>query len=305
VKHLQKILIISGPTASGKSSLALNVTQHIDSIIINADSVQLYKELPILSAQPSKSDQLSNKHVLYSILSHNDASSVDRWLKLVKQEIDNAHKLGKLPIIVGGTGLYISKLVDGINIVPEISDESRKYCSQLYLESGKDGLSTKLLELGENINSIENLDKQRLIRRLEVLIHTKKSLDFWQSKLLIPLYNKDSYIHVTIEPDRDTLYQNCDKRFSNMMDSGAVDEVKALISQQQLVGAQIANTIGFLEIKEYLEGSIGCAEAVLKASKKTRNYAKRQLTWFRNQFHKKITIKDTSGSSLKEILSQL
>ncbi len=279
-----KILVISGATASGKSALALKTALQKNGVIINADAMQLYSELPILSAQPNAEELKSAPHFLYSALKHNQNSSVATWLNLAVQQINLAHQNEQLPIVVGGTGLYISKLIDGINKVPEIDTNLQAQIRLLAENIDREELIKILLELGENILEIERLDKQRLARRLEVLKQTGKSLSWWQMQPNQIFYPPEYFEHVNLELPRDELYQNCNQRLEWMFKNGALEEVENLSSQREIENYSIAKTIGFLEIKDYLQGKMTREEAIKAASQKTRNYAKRQLTWFRNQF---------------------
>ena len=300
-----KIIVISGSTASGKSALALDLAQEINGIIINADSVQLYKNLPILSAQPSPDELKLADHKLYSVLNYDEPVSVAIWLEMATAEINKAFKAGKTPIVVGGTGLYISKLIDGINEIPEISGNSKEYVANIFNNSGKDGLIKDLLSLGDEKEKVINLDKQRLMRRLEIFKDTAKSLDYWQSLPKKTFYDRSYFIHINLEPDRDLLYQNCDKRYNKMLENGAIKEVKDLLRLKPSDDSGIIKTIGFLEIKDYLLEKIDKKELVEKATQKTRNYAKRQLTWFRNQFDDKIIINNVSRETLQLIKNLL
>jgi tRNA dimethylallyltransferase len=288
-----KILIIAGPTASGKSALALQIAKEqsakgeksaTESVIINADSMQIYKELPILSAQPSAADQQQVPHFLYSILKHNENSSVFAWLKLAQQQIDIALAANKLPIIVGGTGLYISSLVQGISKIDDIDDDLRQQIRQICQNCSQQELVKMLQDLGENIEQIENLDRQRLGRRLEVLKQTGKTLSWWQNQPKKIFYPPDFFEFKNIELKRENLYQNCNLRFKKMLENGAAEEVKEFLKLKPDLNSPIAKTIGLLQIKDWLEGKISQEEVIKMAAQKTRNYAKRQLTWFRHQF---------------------
>lgn len=280
----RRILIVTGATASGKSALALDIALKNNGVIINADALQIYQGLPILSSQPSKTDQELVPHFLYSVLKHDESSSVMSWLEMAQKQINDAFKVEKLPIVVGGTGLYISKLVSGINEIPEIENEVRNRVRKLIENETKEDLIKILVDLGEEINDVAKLDKQRLGRRLEVLKQTGKTLSWWQKKPNKKFYPIEHFEFIHLDLPREKLYENCDKRLEQMFKSGAIKEVEKLIN----VGVDprvcpITKTIGFLEIKDYLEGRISIDEALKIAQTRTRNYAKRQLTWFRNQ----------------------
>ena len=279
-----KILIISGATASGKSNLASTIALQRNGVVINADTMQLYQELPILSAQPDQESKGRIPHFLYSILNHTQNSSLANWLDLATAKINQALKNKQLPIIVGGTGLYISKLIDGINEVPEIELNLKNEIRQICQDSSREKLMQLLLDFGEEYLEIKNLDKQRLARRIEVFRQTGKSLSWWQKQPKKIFYKPEYFHHINISLDREKLYQNCNQRLALMFENGAIDEVENLLQQNPSPDASITQTIGFVEIKDYLQGKISKEQAIEIASKNTRNYAKRQLTWFRHQF---------------------
>jgi tRNA dimethylallyltransferase len=286
---MKKIIVISGATASGKSSLALDFAAFNDVSIINADALQVFKDLPILSAQPTLNDFEKFDHKLYSILEFNQEFSVKIWLDLVKKAIEESFNLGKIPLIVGGSGMYISKLIGGISNVPEIENSLKIKARSLYEEIGREKFIAELIAIGEVEENVKNLDKQRLIRLFEVLKQTGKTLKFWQKNNLNFLFDPSIFLHVNLEIDREKLYKNCDLRFEKMFENGAVQEVEALIKKGVKDDMQIAKTLGFSEISDVLKGNISKNEAIKIASQKTRNYAKRQLTWFRHQFDDKKT----------------
>lgn len=287
-----KIIIISGPTASGKSALALELAQIKDVAIINADSLQIYEGLPILSSQPSENEKKQVEHLLYSTFKPMESSSVAMWLDLVEMNIKKTWMKNKLPIIVGGSGMYISKLVEGISKIPQIDEEVRVKAKELFDEIGKDDFILKLIELGEEKREIENLDKHRLIRNFEVLKQTKKSIFYWQSLPLVKIIDGLDILHINLNPNREKLYQNCNLRFEKMFENGAVREVANLMDLDIDDSKQITKTLGFYEICDFLNNRIPKEDAILLASQKTRNYAKRQLTWFRNQLPNKKVFED-------------
>lgn len=306
---MNKILIISGATASGKSALAKKIAFknkfEKNGVIINADSIQLYRELPILSAQPNIDEQKQLPHFLYSILKHNENSSVATWLNLARNIIDQTLQNNQLPIVVGGTGLYISKLIDGINPVPEIAEDLKNEMAQIYKNCDREELLKILIDSGENQETVFKLDKQRLARRLEVLKQTGKTLSWWQNQPNQTFYPRENFIHLNIDLPRDLLYQNCNQRFETMFENGGVEEVQNLIKLKPDNDSSIIKTIGYLETKDYLAGKIDKITAIKIASQKTRNYAKRQLTWFKNQFKDKIIVENPSTydtSSLQDDL---
>ncbi len=279
----KKILIISGPTASGKSDLALRLADSRDIAIINADSLQLYEGLPILSSQPSLEAQKKAKHLLYSHFKPQESSSVALWLGLVKSAVEEVLAEKKLPVIVGGSGMYISKLVEGISEIPEAEDDLRKGAVALFDAIGHEEFQKKLIDLGEE----KILDKHRLIRAYEVLMQTGKSITYWQNQPAKKIFPEANFTHVNLNPDREKLYQNCNLRFEKMLECGAFDEVQRLMDQGIEDDKQITKTLGFYEICDFISGRIPREEMIKIATQKTRNYAKRQLTWFRNQLPEK------------------
>ncbi len=281
---VKKILIISGATASGKSDLALKLAEEKDIAIINADSLQIYQGLPILSSQPTEAEQKKVKHFLYSHFQPSENSSVAIWLKLVKASAEKIWSENKLPVIVGGSGMYISKLVDGISEIPEIDDEVRKNARELFDEIGKEEFQKKLIELGED----EILDKHRQIRAYEVLKQTGKSISFWQNQAPKKVFDDVDFFHVNLNLDRKKLYENCNSRFEKMLENGAIEEVKSLINQGVVDEMQITKTLGFFEIRDFLNQKISREKMIELATQKTRNYAKRQITWFRHQLPQKV-----------------
>ena len=278
-----KILIISGATASGKSQLALRIAEKYDGQIINCDAMQIYAGLPILSAQPSADDFKNIPHHLYSQLPVNQNSSVDLWLNLAVVKITEILQQNKLPIIVGGSGMYISRLVKGIADVPKINlqnqQKARDFCQNNSIEQVVDFLQQKIP------GSYQNLDKQRLARNLEVYFQTNKSLQYFYEQEPKTFFNQDDFIHLNLLINRDLLYKNCNLRFAQMLKSGAIDEVKELTKNHTLSATNlITKTIGFAQILDYLDSKINHQFLIEASSKQTRNFAKRQLTWFRHQF---------------------
>jgi len=271
-----KVLIISGATACGKSNVAMKIAEEKDIAIINADSLQIYEGLPILSSQPSKADQKKVSHYLYSYLKPNQPCSVGIWLELINQKINEIRKTKKIPVIVGGTGLYIAKLIDGINEIPQVSSFNKKLAKDLFDESGREKFIKKFL-------LPNHLDKQRLIRSAEVILETGKTIDFWQQQPKKKILIDNNFIHLNLNPNRETIYNNCNQRFLEMLDKGVIDEVNNL-KDIILENSQINKTIGFHEIIDFINKKISFEEMKNIITKKTRNYAKRQLTWFRHQF---------------------
>ena len=276
----KSIILVGGATASGKSKLAMELAVSKNGEIINADSMQIYKDLPILTAQPDTHDKSIVKHHLYEIVSFDTRFSVGKWLVHAKSAIEDIVKRGKTPILVGGTGLYFEALVKGLANIPDIPLEIRNKTIELYEELGEDSFRQKLSELdNHSALKIAKNDKQRLIRAYEVVLFTEKSLHYWQEsgKTNNPDFTPEYHL---LLPPREKLYEACDRRFENMIKLGAIEEVSGLLSKTDDI-----KVLGFREIKDYIEGKITLNEAVSKAQQKTRNYAKRQMTWFRNRWN--------------------
>ncbi len=278
-----KIIIVTGVTSSGKSKLCedlVNKYNHI--IIINCDSKQIYKEIPIITAQPSVQEDI---HKLYGYVSVKQKYSVTLWLKDLKKEIDDARKNSRQPVITGGSGLYISSLINGLSFMPEISEEVKKNVNELRTIVNKKEFYQLVLSKDPKIRDkiVEN-DSYRLSRALEVITETGKSIFAWQEsgKLHNILENFKIY---TILPNREDIYQKINLRFATMIESGVVNEVKDLLNMNLDPNLPAMKAHGVPEIIRHLNGEITLSEAVKIAQINTRHYAKRQYTWFKNQLH--------------------
>lgn len=282
----KKIVIISGATACGKSQLALDFGEKKDIAIINCDSLQIYQGLPILSAQPSKEEQKLIPHFLYSHLKPDESASVGLWLELIKNLIPEIWRQNKIPVIVGGSGMYISKLIDGISKMPEVSLKNRQKAFEIYLEIGHQKFQEKF---GED----KLIDKQRLLRACEIYLQTGKSISFWQAQIPEKIFPNAKFLHLNLEILREKLYQNCNLRFAKMLEIGVLDEVEHFLKLNSKNNFPIYKTLGFTEIALFLQNEISKEEMLDIATQKTRNYAKRQLTYFRNQFENKISFENS------------
>ncbi len=274
---LGQIVIISGATCTNKSKLALEFAMKNNGSVVNGDALQVYKDLKILSAQPSLDDQKLVDHYLYSCLDYQQKSSVVLWLEMTKDAIEKIWHDQKLPIIVGGTGLYISKLIDGITQMPKITLQAKEQAHQLFLELG-------ITEFQKRYGEDKIIDKQRLIRACEILLSTNQTLGFWQKQITQKIFPDAKFTHVNLNLDRKIIYENCDQRLVKMLENGAIAEVENFIKKNDDDNLAICKTLGFLEIKAYLQKNISYQEMQKIIQQKTRNYAKRQLTWFRHQF---------------------
>lgn len=280
--RLQKIVhIVVGPTASGKSSKALERAQTLDGVIINADSMQVYGALKVLTARPSLEDLKQAPHVLYGhIANPNEPYSVAQWRREALAEIDRAFKRDKAPLIVGGTGLYIKALLEGLNEIPDIAPSIR--ADFRARAQGGENLYTELQHLDpQAAQRLKPADTQRIVRALEVLVSTGKSLKYWQNQRTDPLpYETDiTYIN----PPRETVVAHARKRLEQMFKGGAIQEVESLLSKGLTPESLLRKAVGVREIEAYLAGDLTYEEALEKAFIATRQYIKRQQTWFNRQ----------------------
>lgn len=288
-----KIVVISGPTASGKTAYSIDLAKENNGIVINADSIQIYKGLPILSSQPTEEEQNGIEHLLFSYLEPEDNCNVGRWLKLAKEKIDYCLNIGKTPIVVGGTGMYISKLINGISQIPEIPENIRNEVINLYNEIGYEKFYKLASQIDKNYTSKLNLnDKQRLMRILEVYKTTGKSIQYFLNQGNIKLYDDNMFFHINIKPDREKLYKKCELRFKKFIEEDdAIKEIETFAKNNikivdNLSKYTISSTIGFKEGLDFLNSKITMEEFINKSIQNTKRYAKRQYTWFNNQFDK-------------------
>jgi tRNA dimethylallyltransferase len=274
------VALIAGPTASGKTALALWLAQRTAATIINADSAQVYAHLPLLSAQPTPAELASAPHRLFGYLSGDESCSAAQWATDAKCEIELAHAQNRLPVLVGGTGLYIRTLLDGIAPIPEIDADLRAAVRQMATANAYSALQHD--DPGIAVRLSPN-DDSRIKRALEVIRATGRSILHWRASKTGGIASDVDLHPVILLPPREWLHMRCETRFLVMMRSGAVDEVKALLAANLPADAPVMRAIGVPEISSMLDGSISTDEAILRGQAATRQYAKRQYTWFRNQ----------------------
>ena len=297
-----KIILIYGPTASGKSKFAVNLAKKINGEIINADSMQVYKELKILSARPYQKDYKKIRHHLYGFQNVKKKFSTGSWLKLAYKNISDIKKRKKVPILVGGTGLYFKALTDGLVRIPNIPIKYRDKIRSLHKKIGSKNFFLKLIRLDPLVkNYLNPLDTQRVIRAYEIKSFTKKSMYEWFKNTKSKYEQRDFY-KIYIDFPRDELIEQINSRINEMINRGAILEVKKFIKLKVPKNKTASKAIGVSEIKEFLNKKIQISELIDKISIKTRQYAKRQVTWSRghmsdwnkiksnnlNQFLKKI-----------------
>jgi tRNA dimethylallyltransferase len=276
-----KIILISGPTASGKSNFSIKLAKKINGEIINADSMQVYKELKILSARPNLKDYQSIKHHLYGFHSVKNNFSTGDWLKNAIKKIKEVRRRKKIPIFVGGTGLYFKALTEGLVSIPNIPIKYRNNIRDLQKKLGQKKFYQKLIKLDPNSKEkINSTDTQRSIRAYEVKQYTKKSLHDW-FKNTKSYFEKEDFYKIYIDYPREELIQRIGKRTEQMIKIGAINEVKRFVKLKVRKDKSVNKAIGINEIKEYLEKRNDMSEVIEKISIKTRQYAKRQSTWAR------------------------
>ncbi|MFZ9329891.1 MAG: tRNA (adenosine(37)-N6)-dimethylallyltransferase MiaA, partial [Candidatus Fonsibacter ubiquis] len=284
----QKIILIAGPTGSGKSEIALRLAKKIDGEIINADSMQVYKEIKTLSARPEKI--LNVKHYLYGNVSVKNNFSAGEWLKKVKLNLKKILNKKKTPIFVGGTGLYFKLLTEGISNIPKIPDSIRVKARRLNKKLGNDKFYNLLIKLDPLVeNRIKQNDTHRLIRAYEVIVFTKKSLIEWQKN------NKNEFgnyrfIKIYINPENNYLHNLLRLRLKKMFELNAIDEVKKFYKLKINKTLPANKILGIEEIKKYLDKKISIEQAFEETFIRTRRYVKRQRTWFRGHMKDWISI---------------
>jgi len=297
-----KIVLIYGPTASGKSNFAIKLAKKINGEIINADSMQVYKELKVLSARPFKKNFQKIKHHLYGFQSVKKNFSTGDWLKLVNQKILEIKKRKKVPILVGGTGLYFKSLIEGLVNIPNIPIKFREKIRSLHKKIGSKNFFLKLVKIDPLAKKHINLsDTQRVIRAYEVKKFTKKSLYDWFQNTKSNYEQKDFY-KIYIDFPREELIKKITSRTVEMIKKGAISEVKKFIKLKVAKNKSANKAIGVTEIKEYIDKKIQINEVIEKISIKTRQYAKRQTTWSRGNM---LDWKKIKSNSLNKFLKKI
>ena len=278
-----KIILISGPTASGKSNFSIQLAKKIKGEIINADSMQVYKELKILTARPKKKEYLKIKHHLYGFQSVKKNFSTGKWLKLVSEKIVIIKKRKKIPILVGGTGLYFKALTDGLVKIPNIPITFRNEIRNLQKKIGQKKFYNKLIKIDPQIEEkINPTDVQRSIRAYEVKLYTKKSLIEW-FKNTNSKFTDNDFVRIYIDFPRQELLTRISSRVDDMLKQGAINEVRKFLKLKIATEKTPNKIIGINEIKDFLNKKSDLNEVKEKITIKTRQYAKRQSTWARGQ----------------------
>ena len=292
---MKKIIIVGGPTASGKSKFALNLAKLVDGEIINADSMQIYKYFSILTSQPKKNDYKVIPHHLYGYVETNIKYNAVKWLNDADLKIRKLLKNNKTPIVVGGSGLYLEFLCKGVNNMPQISTNTKEKVSLLLKNISNADLLNLIAKVDKEYSLKLNIaDKFRISKLLEVYYETKKNITYFHSKN--KKTNNYNFFKVLISPDKKKVRLNIKKRVIEMLEEGLVEELKKY--RNKVVDCNIENAIGFKEINSYIENKETLEEVTNLIVKKTKNFAKRQYTWFENRFDQNLKIYGEDNLSL-------
>ncbi|MEJ5019784.1 tRNA (adenosine(37)-N6)-dimethylallyltransferase MiaA [Ochrobactrum vermis] len=295
-------ILIAGPTASGKSALAIRMAQETGGFIVNTDSMQVYDVLDLLTARPGKADLASAEHHLYGHVAPSISYSTGRWLDDVTDLLSQPATKNRTPIFVGGTGLYFRALLGGLSQMPGVPVDTRAYWRGRMEADGPELLHRILRERDPDMAAtLKPFDRQRIVRALEVFEATGKSLLAWQRTKGRALVDDDSARKIVLLPDRTWLAERIARRFALMWDNGAIDEVKALLALDLDPALPAMKAIGVREITAFLQGSMSREEAIERSVIATRQYAKRQSTWFRNQLDDRWMVHANSDDAFAQL----
>lgn len=298
-----RTILIAGPTASGKSAVAEALARRLGGVVINADSMQVYRELEVLTARPSAAQAAAVRHRLYGFVPAAESYSVGGWLADVRRELQEAADAARTAIVAGGTGLYFKALLEGLAPVPEIPHEVRAFWRQQAQRQSGPELHRRLAERDPRMAArLEPTDRQRLVRALEVLEATGRSLADWQVQRDRPPLAPRDALELVLAPPRETLYARIDARFDRMLAAGALDEVARLAALGLDPGLPAMRALGVRPLLAHLAGEMSLEQAVARAKTDTRRYAKRQLTWLRSNM---IAWKWLSEQDLETIVHQV
>ena len=280
IKSLPPVALVAGPTASGKSALALALAKRSDGVIVNADASQIYRDLEVLSARPSAAELAQVEHCLFGIRDGAEPCSAAEYAAMARAEIARIHASGRLPILVGGTGMYVRTLLDGIAPVPPIDANVRRQVRGAIVAENREALLKADPVAAARLNAA---DTTRIARALEVVLSTGRTLAAWQEQREGGIGGEIALRPLILLPPRDWLNRRCDERFAAMLDGGAVAEVEALLARGLDPDLPVMRAIGVREIAAMLRGEMTRDQALAAGQLATRRYAKRQYTWFANQ----------------------
>ena len=289
----KNVIVIGGPTASGKSRLAIDLAQEQDGIIINADASQVYQGISIISAAPTLADKNKAEHRLYEYLDAGINSNVFNWLGSAVAEIWDVWHKGKTPIVVGGSGLYIENLVKGTTPIPEVKPEIRQIVANFVNQNGIQSLYDKLLsEDPAAAAMLHSNDSTRVRRAYEIFLSSGKSIAEWYEQPMLQKLPEAEFLIINILPPKATLDDRCNTRFRKMISDGAIEEVRALVARNLSSDLPAMRAKGVPELASYIKNDISEEEAIALSQLHTRQYAKRQLTWFRNKLNADLILSD-------------
>lgn len=280
------VIVVAGPTASGKSGLAIDIAEALDGTVVNSDSMQVYADLRVLTARPSAEDEVRVPHRLYGYRDAADMPSAAGWMRDAQAAIKDISSEGRRPVVVGGTGLYLRALMEGIAEIPDTPPEIRAAARARHQDIGDAAFHKELESRDPKTAARLNVgDSQRVLRAWEVFEATGRALSDWHRD---PVVAPDmAFQMVVVQPPRDELYANCDQRFDQMLEAGALEEVRALAARAEKEALDpalpIFKALGYPALSAHLRGELSMDEAKLKSRQQTRNYAKRQITWLRHQ----------------------
>jgi len=275
-------VLIAGPTASGKSGFALGLAEKLGGTVINADSMQVYRELRVLTARPSVADEMRAPHALYGCVAGSDAYSAGRYVADARRALGAAEESGRLPILVGGTGLYFKALVEGLSPIPPVAEDVRAFWRSEAAQKGAAHVFARLAARdSEMAERLSPGDTQRIVRALEVIDSTGRSLAEWQRLPREPVLDLAETLPLLVMPERAELVRRIDRRFDEMIAMGALDEVLQLEELGLDPSLPIMGALGVGPLRRHLAGTLTIEEAVAAGKAETRQYAKRQATWAR------------------------
>ncbi|MEL6861683.1 MAG: tRNA (adenosine(37)-N6)-dimethylallyltransferase MiaA [Pseudomonadota bacterium] len=282
---MKPAILIHGPTASGKSQLSVALAKRLDGEVINADSMQVYRDLRVISARPAASEMDGVPHHLFGHVSAGERYSTGKWLDEIKPLISKVQRRGKVPIIIGGTGLYHLALIEGLSKIPPVPEDVRADVTEIYKAGGVAALREKLERVDlETAEKLGEGDRQRLSRALEVWLATGKSISSFQGKKGNSILGPKEWMGVALTPARARLYARIDRRFEGMLMEGAMEEARGLASQELPEDLPAMKAHGIPWLLAYLKGEMSAENAAENAKRDTRRYAKRQFTWIGRQF---------------------
>ena len=282
---MRPAILIHGPTASGKTELSIEIARKLNGEIVNADSMQVYRELKVISARPDEEEMADVPHHLFGHVPASERFSTGQWLEQVRPVIEDIQKRGKTAVVVGGTGLYLLALTEGLSEIPPVPEDVRHEVMDILKADGVRGLKVRLQVVDPDAaRRIEDNDRQRLMRAYEVWLATGKSLTSFQSNRSNPVLNPDEWLGVALTPPRAKLYARIDKRFEGMLMEGAMEEARELVRMNVDHDLQAMKAHGMPWMSAFIRGEINSTLAAENAKRDTRRYAKRQFTWIGRQF---------------------